>query len=152
MAKLASLGQTPLIPLNKENVADIYQTMLASFHVSTLKPTSIPSIEWSEQGLMEQIRHFIDLHYAEPISLAMIADKFDLSQQYISTAFHKYVGVPYIKYMTNVRMNQATKLLEQKPIGKIYEIAEQVGYVNVKHFSYVFRKHYGMTPGDYQVK
>jgi two-component system, response regulator YesN len=148
---LAGLELSNHKPLTKDLVAQLYQTMLASFDAS-INSVQPPSIEWSEQSLMEQIRHFIDLHYAEPISLALIADKFDLSQQYISTAFHKYAGVPYIKYMTNVRMKMATRLLEQKPIGKIYEIAEQVGYVNVKHFSYVFRKHYGMTPGEYQMK
>jgi len=147
---LGKLKQTNLLLLTKEFVAHVFQDVLASFSASVIEENCEPHMEWSEQSLMEQIRHFIDLHYAEPVSLAMIADKFDLSQQYISTAFRKNIGMPYIKYMTNVRMKQATRLLDQKPAGKISDIAEQVGYLNVKHFSYVFRKHYGMTPGDYQ--
>jgi len=34
----------------------------------------------------------------------------------------------------------------------VYDVAEKVGYVSVKHFSYVFKQHYQVPPGEYQEK
>lgn len=44
----------------------------------------------------------------------------------------------------------ALKLMKENPQMKIYDIVEKVGYVSVKHFSYVFRQTKGMSPSEYQ--
>ncbi|XID92616.1 response regulator [Paenibacillaceae bacterium WGS1546] len=103
-----------------------------------------------ERHLAEDIRRFIERHYAEPVSLAMLSDRFHASPQHISTAFHQHVGIPYIKYMTHVRLDHAARLLSLHPGMKLSEIAEKTGYASVKHFSYVFKKHFGRTPGEYR--
>jgi two-component system response regulator YesN len=47
-------------------------------------------------------------------------------------------------------MEQAEKLLNAKPVMKISEISERVGYVSVKHFLSVFKQHFNCTPGEYR--
>lgn len=44
----------------------------------------------------------------------------------------------------------AIQLMKENPQMKIYDIVEKVGYVSVKHFSYVFRQTKGMSPSEYQ--
>ena len=62
------------------------------------------------------------------------------------------MGESYIKYLTGIRMKNAVNYMKNNPNMKIYEIAEKVGYVNVKHFSYVFKQYYSVSPGEYQQK
>jgi len=129
------------------SVLEAYRSALSELQADTA-PADKPSDD-GEQRLVDDIRAFIERHYAEPISLAMLSDKFQASQQRISTAFHKHVGLPYIKYMTQIRMENAARLLAEQPEAKIFEIAERTGYGNVRHFTYVFKKHFGVTPGEY---
>lgn len=131
-------------------LADAYRAALAPLASSSgSAPEPRSSTEAGERQLVLDIRAYIDANYAEPISLALLSDKFGASQQHISTIFHKHTGTPYIKYMTRVRMDNAARLLSARPEMKIFEVAERTGYVNVKHFSYVFKKHFGVTPGEY---
>lgn len=104
----------------------------------------------SEQNITELARDFIRSHYFEPISLAQIAEHIGVTSNYLSCIFHKQVGESYIKYLTRVRMEQAAKLLDQKPQAKISDISERIGYVSVKHFLYVFKQHFNCTPGEYR--
>jgi len=101
-------------------------------------------------SFIDKVLDYINLHYCEPISLAMIADHFQITPQYLSQLIHKQIGISYIKYLTKIRMDQALKLLTESAGIKVYEVAEQVGFDNVKHFMYVFKKHYGKTPGEYK--
>ncbi|MDI4648443.1 response regulator transcription factor [Cohnella hashimotonis] len=130
-------------------LADACRSALAPLTAAGADPEPRPAFEAAERQLALNIRAYIDANYAEPISLALLSDKFRASQQHISTIFHKHAGTPYIRYMTRVRMDNAARLLSAHPDMKIFEVAERTGYANVKHFSYVFKKHFGVTPGEY---
>lgn len=103
-----------------------------------------------EQDIVKKVKEYIYTHYSEPISLALISGKLGISAGYLSILFHKNVGESYIKFLTKVRMQQAEKLLTAKPAEKVHIISEKVGYVSVKHFSSVFKKHFNVSPGEYQ--
>lgn len=102
-----------------------------------------------DTALIQNIKDYISTNYFEPISLPMLADKFQLNPSYISHLFHKHIGEPYVKFLNKTRIEQAAKLLED-PRYKVYEVAEQVGYISVKHFNYVFKQYWKMTPSEYQ--
>lgn len=104
----------------------------------------------NEHDAVRRAKEYIYAHYAEPLSLALIAEKIGVSINYLSSIFHSSLGESYIKFLTRVRMEQAAKLLTVKQPLKIYEISERIGYISVKHFSHVFKKHYHITPGEYQ--
>lgn len=113
-------------------------------------PQAHPPEQLNEAMFIEKVKAYVLQHYQEPLSLTLLADRFEVSQSYLSQLFHKNAGETYIKFITRIRMEQSSSLLIQRPDLKVYEIAEMVGYPNVKHFSYVFKKHFGLTPGDYQ--
>lgn len=106
----------------------------------------------SEGNIVDRAKQYIRLHYASPISLALIAEEIGVSPNYLSTLFHTEAGESYIKYLTGIRMENAVNYMKSDPCIKIYEIAEKVGYINVKHFSYVFKQYYRTSPGEYQQK
>jgi len=105
-----------------------------------------------ENTIVSQAKSYIYDHYAEPLSLGLIAEQIGVSVSYLSNVFHKGVNESYIKFLTRIRMEQAAKLLRSSNEEKIYEVSEKVGYVSVKHFSHVFKQFFGMPPGEYQEK
>lgn len=103
-----------------------------------------------ENKLVSQVKDYILNHYAEPISLSLIADVLSVSPSYLSNLFHESVGQSYVKYLTDVRMKQASLLLLNDKSMTLEEITKKVGYISVKHFSFVFKKHFNMTTSEYK--
>ena len=63
--------------------------------------------------------------------------------------FRKYQGMSFNSFFTNVRMEEAKKLLLLHPDWYIKDIAEMVGYQDQFYFSRVFRTYTGYSPSDY---
>ncbi|UJF32516.1 response regulator [Paenibacillus hexagrammi] len=87
--------------------------------------------------------------YAEPLSLAAVAEKVFLNPSYLSTLFKQKKGKPFIDYVTEVRIDAAKKLLLTTE-DKLQAISEKTGFVNMRHFHRVFKDHTGVTPNQYR--
>ncbi|MNO21460.1 putative response regulatory protein [compost metagenome] len=129
--------------LTKENMMDIFKEALQLLR-------GRDHTGWDEQDIVARAITYICEHYAEPISLAFIADKIGVSSAYLSSVFSQRHEEGYIKFLTRIRMEQAAKLLKQSNHYKIADIATKVGYLSSKHFSHVFKQHYGLPPGEFQ--
>ena len=79
----------------------------------------------------------------------MLAEQFHLNPQYISQLFKSEIGVNFLAYLTNIRMEKAKKLLLSTSLS-ITEIAQQCGYGDYRVFTKVFKKTEGSTPSQYQ--
>ena len=55
----------------------------------------------------------------------------------------------FSNYLTEVRIRKAGELMETTDL-KIYEISQSVGYNSVEHFTRVFKKLCGVSPGGYR--
>ena len=95
------------------------------------------------------ITRYLQEHLSEDISLSVLAEEFHLSAQYISQLFKSEIGVNFLAYLTNIRMERAKKLLLSTalPIG---EISEQLGFGDYRVFTKVFKKSEGVTPSQYR--
>lgn len=91
---------------------------------------------------------FIHLNYHKELSLQEVAEHSNMSITYFSVLFKEQMGESYIKYVTKMRIEHAKKLL--KSGAKVNEVSEKVGYYNYRHFSELFKRHVGMTPGHYR--
>lgn len=124
-------------------------TQIISNAISTLIGLeSKPALPESMQ-IVTAAKEFILSHYQENISLSDVADHCRITNSYLSDLFHKKLKEPYSKFILRIRMEQAVRLLRQNPDIRIYSIAEQTGFVSVKHFNTVFKKYYGVTPTNY---
>lgn len=97
---------------------------------------------------MQEALRFIKEHYREEITIQQIADALYLSPYYLMHIFKSDIGKTFNTFLTDFRMETAKELL-QIPGCKIYEIARQVGYSDVKYFNKLFKKHTGLTPSDF---
>lgn len=79
-----------------------------------------------------------------------IADRLQLSKDYLFRLFRKEMGMSAADYLLSVRMEKAKELLSNANALKIYEISELVGYEDYAYFSKLFKKAVGMTPKSFQ--
>lgn len=101
--------------------------------------------------VIRQIQLYIEEHLAHDLSLEMIADRFDISYNYLSLMIKETLGVGYVDYVTGLRIRRSKELLQEEAL-KIKEVAEQVGYANVLTFNRNFKKLEAITPNQYRAK
>lgn len=91
---------------------------------------------------------FIGSHYAQDIGLGQIARQLSLTPNYLSSLFHHTTGMTFVRYLTRLRLDQASALLA-RPGARVQEVARQVGYAGVRHFSRLFHQQFGCLPSQY---
>lgn len=92
---------------------------------------------------------YIEKNYKERLKLADVADNVYVSQWHLSKLLNKYTNQNFSEILNNVRMEQAKKLLEN-PSLRIGDIAEEVGFLDMAHFSRVFKKQVGVSANEYR--
>ncbi|MDY2700733.1 MAG: response regulator [Lachnospiraceae bacterium] len=102
-----------------------------------------------EERTIQGITRFLQEHLAEEVSLSVLAEEFHLNPQYISQLFKSEIGVNFLAYLTNIRMEHAKKLLLTTSLS-IAEVSEQSGYGDYRVFTKVFKKTEGVTPSQYR--
>ncbi len=102
-----------------------------------------------ENTVIRQAKNFVAQHYAESISLAQVAKHVCLSTSYFSTLFKTETGVGFVEYLQHIRIEQAKKLLKTSKM-RIADIAEKVGYRDIKFFNKIFVKETTVTPSEYR--
>lgn len=100
-----------------------------------------------EKMLLAKIKIYIDEHYAEDITLELVAAIAFMNPYYFSSFFKKHMKENFKQYVTELRMQEAMRLLTHTCM-MIYEVAEKVGYNNARHFSDMFKKRYGKLPQE----
>ncbi len=100
--------------------------------------------------LVEQAKEYIAGHYAdEQLSVEALCAHIHLSPTYFSTLFKREVGMSFTAYVTQVRMDEAVRLLRDTD-EKTYRIAEKTGFSDPNYFSYVFKRHFGLSPSKFR--
>lgn len=102
-----------------------------------------------ENSVISQAKQYVQQHLAEEISLNDVARQVYLSPAYFSTLFKTETGCGFVKYLQKTRVEQAKKLLKN-PGMRIRDIAEAVGYRDVKFFNKVFLNETSVTPSEYR--
>lgn len=93
-------------------------------------------------------KDYIFQNYTRDISLNEVAEKAGMNPAYFSQLFKEKMGISYVKYLTNLRLDYAQKLLDQG--YKVVQVSEKVGYVNYRYFCDTFKKNLGITPNQYK--
>jgi two-component system response regulator YesN len=92
---------------------------------------------------------YVKEHYYEDLSLEKIASVVFLNPVYFSQLFKQKTGQGYKEYVTSLRLEQAKLLLVNSKL-KVAEIAERIGYQDMRHFTQMFRKRFLLTPTEYR--
>ena len=107
---------------------------------------------YSKNYAVNRIITYLNENYENKISLEQIAHNMYLSPVYISKIFKEETGESPINYLIKIRLEKAKDILLNEEGGSIKNIANQVGYDDVYHFSKLFKKYYGISPLHFKKK
>ncbi|RGB67620.1 MULTISPECIES: response regulator [Oscillospiraceae] len=99
---------------------------------------------------VEAAKAYIAQNFADSdLGVDALCAHLHLSPAYFSTLFKRETGMGFTAYVTDVRMEEAVRLLRESG-ETTYRIAERTGYQDPNYFSYVFKKHFGMSPSKFR--
>lgn len=103
----------------------------------------------SQNKMFDSIIAFVNRNYMRNISLSDIAYACSCSESTICHLFKYHTGISTQKYILNLRLEQAKKLLKTSSFT-ITDIALMSGFNNSNYFSTTFKKEIGMSPNEYR--
>lgn len=123
----------------------------ASIHALCVAVNKLPmlssDVAKKDDRLVEMI-NYIQANY-QNVTLETMAQRFKLSETYVSKFIKEKSGKSFREYVTDIRMKKAKVLLKNGNMT-VENIALQVGYQNVEHFSRQFKKIFSVTPVQYR--
>lgn len=106
--------------------------------------------ENNRAAVIQQAKTYIDNRYSDPdLSLNEVAAQVNFSPNHFSTVFRSEMGLTFRDYLSQVRIEQAKKLLANTAM-KVFEIAYRCGYNDPHYFSLIFRRNCNQSPQQYR--
>lgn len=109
----------------------------------TLEATAIMKLH---HPLVKKVIHLMEEHDGHQLRLQDAADRLHVNSSHLGRVFKKEMGVSFPQYILKKRMEQAKKLLLDG--NSVSEATYMLGFKDISHFIRVFRKYYGVTPGE----
>ena len=107
-----------------------------------------PSIK-KNTSVQRNMISYIQEHFADKISLEMLAEEFHMSEKYISRYFKEQFAISFTQYVSHLRMERAQDLLRNSDLS-VTEISFSSGYPSVNFFIRSFKEMNQITPLQYR--
>ncbi|WJH31755.1 response regulator [Paenibacillus sp. CC-CFT742] len=104
--------------------------------------------EKKSNKLVDQVKQYVEQHYAEEISFEAIAKGLFVHPKYLSQLFKRVTGENFVGYLNGYRIQKAIELL-QSGHYMVYEVSEMTGFRNATYFSQVFKMLTGKSPSEF---
>jgi two-component system response regulator YesN len=104
----------------------------------------------AQEELVTLVQEYLRAHFGEEVSLAALAERFHVNLPYLTRLFKRTIGVAPVRYLRDLRIAHARKLLQERPDLEIKEIGPMAGYPDPGYFSRIFRLSVGIGPQEYR--
>ena len=122
--------------------------LLSQLFQLTAEKSISPRPTKPESAAVARIRTYLQECYSDNISLDELAQLANLSPYYLIRCFRQQVGCAPHQYQSHWQLMQAKRALQTGQ--SLAAIATSHGFYDQSHFNRVFKKTYGVTPGQYQ--
>ncbi len=99
--------------------------------------------------LLQNVTNYIKWNQAYHLTVSDLAEHFGYHPKYLSSLFHKEMGITLKEYLVHETMKCA-KIELCNTNRSVFSIALSLGYCDGPAFSYAFKRHTGMTPTEYR--
>lgn len=144
----------------------LYETAASSSYIRDMKIletlttllTLLMEASWNPEGgsgrsghkrNLQNVKEYLDQHYAESISLDNLAELFFLNKFYLTRIFKEQFGISVYQYLLRVRVTHAKQLLRFSDLS-IEAIGQECGMEDANYFSRMFKKVEGLSPGEFR--
>ncbi|MBR4072325.1 MAG: helix-turn-helix transcriptional regulator [Clostridia bacterium] len=144
---LLTFWQNSIIKANQKNLDLISESVLL-YTLGEMSPCKNSNVN----NLIGNILKYIEDNFSDSeLSLNSVSEALGYNHKYISRIFKDSMGVTFSAYLTNIRIQHATFLIEQG-VTAIKNVSLLSGYKDPFYFSNVFKNIVGMTPSEYVKK
>ena len=103
----------------------------------------------SSSFIVKNALKYIESNYNQKLTLCEVAEKTYVSQWHLSKLLNRHTGQSFSDILNHCRIEHAKKLLEN-PSLRIGDISDAVGFLDLAHFSRVFKKQEGMSANEWR--
>lgn len=133
-------------PIERSALEEAYQRIRSEVAQDEPSPAGVPG---RKRRISEEAMGYIVANSDQELSIASVASHIHISPNYLSNVFRKETGTSVTEAIRCEQMKAAARLLRQTDMY-LYEIAEQLGYKDVKYFSVLFKEYHHVTPKSYR--
>lgn len=129
-----------LSPLALEVLA--FESLLQLLRADANAPAELPE-------RLLQLQQLLAANPAQPPPIGALADTLGSTPRALSQSFRRHFGQSLSDHLIGLRMRAACSALidSERPLGLI---ADELGFADHSHFSRMFKRHMGETPGHYR--
>ena len=143
--KLLEAVEKAKVELQKQSLLEDYETSCKDFINTSI---AMDSRRQQYGPIVRQMLDFVHEHYAEKITLGIIAGYLHYSENFILRKFKKEVQINFSEYLSRYRISKAMELMRTSD-AKLSDISTQCGFSEYKYFKIVFTRYAGCTPKDF---
>ena len=137
-----------------DNLIDNVRRLRGKFSGAQKQEEKMEKVEVksNNDNLMDRIMKCINENLSDPdFNVEKLTEQVGISRAQLHRKMKEITGISAGDFIRNLRLEQAARLIVENKIN-VTQVAYAVGFNNQTHFSTVFKKHYGMTPTEYQSK
>ena len=132
--------------------SDMLLSLLTMILISLLRENAgevaVPAAGSSENRIIARAQQYITDHVADKLSVPIVAKNIGVSASYLTALFQKHLQISPGEYLRRVKLQKSKQLIREGNLN-FTQIAEELEYSTVHHFSRQFKEKFGITPSQY---
>lgn len=135
-------------PMKYDAMSACFERIRNALDERAKAPAAVRELSNEQSDYVATVKNYLKTNY-KTATLEEAASLVHYSPAYLSSAFKADTGISFSRYLLQVRMEQAMRMLSDRSV-KFYEIADAVGYLNPKNLTRNFKEYYGITPQEFR--
>ena len=139
-----------------EYSGDMILSQLAQLLMTLLRQSNAPAEAklqtanaiHSENEIIRRAQIYVSTHIREKLTVPLVARQVDVSPSYLTALFHKNLQISPGEYIRRIKLQESKQMIRENNLN-FTEIAAELQYSTVHHFSRQFKEKFGITPTEY---
>ena len=138
-----------LKPFRTEEIGEAVEAMVANVKKKETVHAQESSFGKERGFIVNNAMQYIEEHYVERLTLSVVAEHTYVSKWHLSKLLNKETKQSFSDILNTTRINHAKELLDDQS-RRIGDVAEMVGFLDIAHFSRVFKRYEGVSAKQYR--
>lgn len=142
-----------LKPINKNQLVDVIKRAIENIKekdIDNLEEVAESKLDNAKSIANKAIEYIKENYKDAELNLSSLSKMFHVSESYMTRIIKKKVNKSFSAYITELRMEEAMRLLSKREDVMVGQVAEIVGYSSHHYFCRVFKTYTGLSPLEYK--